>query len=127
MFNELGLFLRLLHCMVLILECNSEMGTLMRSDICYPICLRHLFRSRAVKNVIFSFLKVPIFLQTFATYSELPSIASSMTQGLFLLIMHREAIVYGRGLDTSCSYTLLLQIFNTINIFHISTCSIKER
>ena len=35
--------------MVLRLDGNSELGTNVRSDLGYFICLRHLFRSRAVQ------------------------------------------------------------------------------
>ena len=36
---------------------NLEKGAYVRSELCYLICLRHLFRSRAVTNLIFSFRK----------------------------------------------------------------------
>ena len=40
--------------MVVILEGISELGARVRSNICYLICLRHLFRSRAVEIRFFS-------------------------------------------------------------------------
>ena len=51
--------------MVLVLDCQSEIGALVRSDLAYLICLRHLLRSRTVAN--------QFFLYTCATCSELPS------------------------------------------------------
>ena len=61
--------------MILILDGNSEIGAPVRSD--YLICLRHLFRSRAVTyhNI---YPKRPIFLHNFATRPELPSNISIM-------------------------------------------------
>ena len=51
----------------------SEINAHVRSDIGYLICLRHLFRSRAVTNLIFFLLfKMTISLHTCATSSELP-------------------------------------------------------
>ena len=41
------------------------------SFIVYLICLRHLFRSRSVTNLIDFLFKRPVFFHTFATYSEL--------------------------------------------------------
>ena len=64
----------LLHewSMELILDGNPEVGAQVRNILCYLICLRHLIRSRAVTNWIFS-PKRPFYLHAFATYSELPS------------------------------------------------------
>ena len=39
--------------MVLILDGRSEMGAHVRSNLCNLICVRHLVRSGAVKNLIF--------------------------------------------------------------------------
>ena len=39
--------------------CNIEIGAYARSNICYLICLRHLIRSRAVTNWIFSSSEIP--------------------------------------------------------------------
>ena len=39
-------------CMVLILDCKSEIGAHIRSNPCYLICLRQLIRSRAGENPI---------------------------------------------------------------------------
>ena len=50
--------------MVLILEGNSEIGAHACSYMVHLICLRHLFRSRVVKNpIIFFFRKYLILLQ----------------------------------------------------------------
>ena len=46
---------------VLILDSNSGIGTHVRSDLGYLICLRHLFRSRAVTNLIFLSLENTYF------------------------------------------------------------------
>ena len=48
-----------------------------RSNLCYLICLRHLLRSRAVMNRIFS-PKRPMFVHACATSSELPSNISTV-------------------------------------------------
>ena len=45
--------------------------------VSYSICVRHLFRSKAVSNQIF-FQKRPIFLIKHASCSELPSNTSKM-------------------------------------------------
>ena len=45
--------------MVILLDCNSEISSHVRSHLCYLICLRHLIRSRAVTNRIF-FLQIYI-------------------------------------------------------------------
>ena len=39
--------------MVLILDGTSIIGALVRSNLCYLVCLRHSIRSRAVKNRFF--------------------------------------------------------------------------
>jgi len=63
--------------MVLILNGNSEIGTHVKSNLCYLICLRHLIRSRVVtnRNLVFS-LKRFFFLHACATWFELPSTVS---------------------------------------------------
>ena len=43
--------------MVLILDCNSEIGALVRIKLCHWTCLRHLIWSRAVLNNFFSFFQ----------------------------------------------------------------------
>ena len=53
--------------MVLILDGNSEIGSNDTSDLSYPICLGHLFRSRSVRNLKFFFSKRPVFFHTCAT------------------------------------------------------------
>ena len=40
--------------MVLILDGNSEIGAQVRSNLCVLTCLRHVIRSRAAPNRIFS-------------------------------------------------------------------------
>ena len=62
---------------VLELDVNSEIGAHVRSNPCYLICLRHLIRTRAVANRIFSPERY-IFLYAYATCSELPSYTSTM-------------------------------------------------
>ena len=42
----------LVSIMVLILDGTSEIVALLRSYLCYLICLRHLFSSREDKNLI---------------------------------------------------------------------------
>ena len=63
--------------MVLKLDGDSEIGAQVRINLCYLICLRHLIRSRAVTNRIFS-TKSLIFLHACATRSRLPSNTSAM-------------------------------------------------
>ena len=46
--------------MVPLLDGNSEIGEHVRSILCYLNCIRHLIRSRAVKNRVF-FLKNTYF------------------------------------------------------------------
>ena len=57
--------------MVLILDGNSEIGAQVRSNLCYLIWLRHLIRSRAVKNRIF-FIRKYVFSCVHNMF-ELPS------------------------------------------------------
>ena len=64
--------------MVPILGCNSGIGARMWNNHGYLIRVRHLFISKAVTNLIF-FQASPIFRQTRATCSELPSYTSTMT------------------------------------------------
>ena len=44
--------------MALILDGNSGIGAHVKNNLCYLICLRHMIRSGAVKNQIFSFEKI---------------------------------------------------------------------
>ena len=61
---------------------NSEIGTHVRSNCYFSICLRHLIFSRVVTNLIFS-PKIPIFdLSCVRTCSELPSYISVAHQSL---------------------------------------------
>ena len=48
------LLLMISRIMVLILDGNSKIGAHIRNTICYLICCRHLIRSRAITNLIFS-------------------------------------------------------------------------
>ena len=64
---------------VLILDGNSARGGHVRSDVCYLICLRHLFRLGTHTNMIF-FQKNSVFLYMCATRSELPSNISTMSR-----------------------------------------------
>ena len=57
----------------------TQLGSCIRSNLCYLICYGHLIRSRAVTNRI-SFQKRPIFVHAFATCSELPSNQSTMLE-----------------------------------------------
>ena len=57
-----------------ILDDNSEIGAYVRSNLCYLICLRHLIRSRAVKNQVFP-------LHARKTCSEIPSEISAKVLG----------------------------------------------
>ena len=61
--------------MVLILDGNSEIGAHLSSNLCYLICVRHLFRSRAVTNLINNRFDV---IHTCVIRSELPSDISTM-------------------------------------------------
>ena len=76
-------------CMVPILNSNS-----VRCNLGYLICVRHLFRSRAVTNLIFVLQKRPVFLQACATYSELPSNTSAMIISSLLVKDPVEIAVY---------------------------------
>ena len=62
--------------MVLIFDGNSDIGSHVRSNFCYLICIMHFVRSSAVTNRILQ--KIPIFLHACATCSELPSNISVM-------------------------------------------------
>ena len=57
---------------VLLLDGNSENGAHVRSNLSCLTCLRHLIRSRALSNQIFSSEKT-LLLHACATCSELPS------------------------------------------------------
>ena len=59
--------------MVLTIDGNLEVGTHVRRNLCYLICLRHL-RSKAVKN--------QIFFHAYATCPELPSNTSENSRGV---------------------------------------------
>ena len=60
--------------MALILDGNAEIVVHARSNLCYLICLRHLIRSKAGTNWIFSSSpNRPIFLHACATCSSLLS------------------------------------------------------
>ena len=59
--------------MVLILDGSSEMGAHVWSGIGNLICLRHLFRARAVANLKKLCQKRPVFLHKCATCFEQPS------------------------------------------------------
>ena len=72
--------------MVIVWEGNSERGAHVNSNICYLICLRHLNRSRAVTNRIFSEKK--LFFQTCASYYESPSNICTIC-----LLMHFSTLV----------------------------------
>ena len=62
------------NILILISDGNSDIGAHVWSNICYLICLRHLFRSRAV-TIFFFFFRRNIFSFFFAQYdSYLPSI-----------------------------------------------------
>ena len=61
--------------MVIILDGNLVVGAHVRRDLCYLTCLRHLFKSKGVKNRI-SFSTEKTYFP--ATYSELPSNISTM-------------------------------------------------
>ena len=54
---------------------NSEIGSHVRINLCYSICVRHLIRSRAETNRIFS---ERTFLKMCAKWSELPFNVSTM-------------------------------------------------
>ena len=62
----------LVACVVLILDGNQETSMHAKNNLCHLICLRHLSRSRAVSNRIFSY-KRPIFIYVCATHYELPA------------------------------------------------------
>ena len=73
---------RVLICVeVLILDCNIEIGAHIRINLCL-ICFRHLIRSRAVQDGIFS-PKRPIFLHACAASSEFPSNVSTVIHSQF--------------------------------------------
>ena len=57
--------------MVFILDCSSEIDVHVWSNLCYVICFRHLFRSRAVSNISFFLQYTPIVRHTWATSSNL--------------------------------------------------------
>ena len=59
-----GIFREAMNIMILMLGGNSEIGTHEWSDLNYLIYPRHLFRSRAVANLI-SLSKKNTFLQTY--------------------------------------------------------------
>ena len=69
---------RIAQPMAIIIDGNSEIGAHARSNLCYLNCLRHLIRLRAIKNLIFFLQERPIFLDTCATCSELPSNISTI-------------------------------------------------
>ena len=71
--------MRFNNIIVLILDWNSEKMCARRmGDIGKLVCLRHLFRSKAVTNLTFFSAKKPIVLHTCTKYSELPSNMSTM-------------------------------------------------
>ena len=57
------IYLKWIEGMVLILDGNSEIGAHVRSELYYLICLGHLIRSRAVTNLLrtylFSLMRAP--------------------------------------------------------------------
>ena len=63
---------------VLILDGNSVIGASVMGNLCFLICVRHLIRSRAVKNRLFY---PKIFLEC-ASCSELPSHISTMVSSI---------------------------------------------
>ena len=63
--------------MALILDGISEIGANVGRNLSYLICLRHLIRSRAITNWIFS-PNMHIFLHACAICSELPSYIGTM-------------------------------------------------
>ena len=65
--------------MVVILDGNSGIDAYVWSDLGHYICLRHLFRSKAVTNLIFLNPKITFFLHTCVTYFELPSNITTTT------------------------------------------------
>ena len=65
--------------MVLMLDGYLEMDAHVRSDLCYLICSKHLFRSRAVTNLIFFLQMRPIFVHMCATRFEFLSNISTMS------------------------------------------------
>jgi len=56
-----------------VLDYNSEIGAHVRRNICYLICVRHLFQIESSHKSDILFPKRPIFLHTWTTCSELPS------------------------------------------------------
>ena len=64
--------------MFLLLDGNSEICLHGRSDLGYLICLRHLFKLKAIKNLNNFLLKRTVLLYTSAVCSELPSNVSTM-------------------------------------------------
>ena len=58
--------------MLLLLDGKLEIGSHVWNNLDYFITLRHLFGSRAVKNLFFCLHKIPIFNHKCATCYELP-------------------------------------------------------
>ena len=86
MASPLDLFTNL-WSMVLILDGNFELAAHVRSNLCYLICLRHLIRSKAVKNrIVFLRKKLHAYECT-----EVPSNISTMlcNNPLSQLITHQ--------------------------------------
>ena len=61
--------------MVLILDCISEIGVHVRSNLCYLTCLRHQIESSRKSD--FSSPKRPTFLLACATFFQVPSNTST--------------------------------------------------
>ena len=64
--------------MARILDGNLEIGAHVPSDLDYLTCSRHFFRSRLINYLIIKIKKRPIFLNTFETFSKLPSNINTM-------------------------------------------------
>ena len=64
--------------MVLLLDCQSEIGADVWRDVGYLICLRHLSTSRAGTNQKVLFLEKTFFSVNRAQHSKLPSNISTM-------------------------------------------------
>ena len=73
--------------MVIILDGYSDIGALLRSNLCYLICL-YKTEDRAVTNWIFR--KKTIFLHACATYSVLPSYACTIVSSQYDIWLDRE-------------------------------------
>ena len=112
------------ECIVLILDSNSEISAHVRTNRKYLTLLRHSIISTAAKNAVF-YRKIPSFLHTCATCSELFSDISRMPE-CFQIVVPKEPI-YDMSSNVVFRFPCISQNFLLLtkrSLFHFIIISI---